>query len=111
MCIRDSEKTTLRVASIVGRLFRAAWLTGYYPALGELAHIKVDLDKLESMDITPLDSEPELAYLFKHIVTHEVTYESLPFGLRAQLHEQLARFLEKQISIGAAPESALLDTL
>jgi predicted ATPase len=109
--LSEREKTTLRVASIVGRLFRAAWLTGYYPALGELAHVKVDLDKLESMDITPLDSEPELAYLFKHIVTHEVTYESLPFGLRTQLHEQLARFLEKQISIGATPASALLDTL
>src|SRR5678815_3105399 len=107
MCIRDSEKTTLRVASIVGRLFRAAWLTGYYPALGDLEHVKVDLDKLESMDITPLDSETELAYLFKHIVTHEVTYESLPFGLRAQLHEQLARYLERQIANGAMTEPAL----
>jgi tetratricopeptide (TPR) repeat protein len=35
-----------------------------------------------------------LAYLFKHIVTHEVTYESLPFATRARLHEQLARYLE-----------------
>lgn len=109
--LSEREKTTLRVASIVGRLFRAAWLTGYYPALGDLAHVKVDLDKLASLDITPLDSEPELAYLFKHIVTHEVTYESLPFGLRAQLHEQLARYLERQIANGAMPETALLDTL
>jgi hypothetical protein len=47
------------------------------------------------MDITPLDTpEPELAYLFKHIVTHEVTYESLPFATRAKLHEQLAAYLE-----------------
>ncbi len=109
--LSEREKTTLRVASIVGRLFRAAWLTGYYPALGDLAHVKVDLDKLESMDITPLDSEADLAYLFKHIVTHEVTYESLPFGLRAQLHEQLARYLEKQIANGTLSETALLDTL
>jgi adenylate cyclase len=109
--LSEREKTTLRVASVVGRLFRAAWLTGYYPALGDLAHVKVDLDKLESMDITPLDSEAELAYLFKHIVTHEVTYESLPFGLRAQLHEQLARYLEKQLASGTLPEPALLDTL
>jgi adenylate cyclase len=35
-----------------------------------------------------------LAYLFKHIVTHEVTYESLPFARRARLHEQLAAYLE-----------------
>jgi predicted ATPase/class 3 adenylate cyclase len=109
--LSEREKTTLRVASVVGRLFRAPWLTGYYPALGDLAHVKVDLDKLQSMDITPLDSEPELAYLFKHIVTHEVTYESLPFSLRAQLHEQLARYLEKQMLNGTLPETALLDTL
>ena len=109
--LSEREKTTLRVASIVGRLFRAAWLTGYYPALGDLTHVKVDLDKLENMDITPIDSEPELAYLFKHIVTHEVTYENLPFGLRAQLHEQLARFLEQQIEIGTMSETALLETL
>ena len=109
--LSEREKTTLRVASIVGRLFRATWLTGYYPALGDLPHVKVDRDKLQSMDITPLDSEPELAYLFKHIVTHEVTYESLPFSLRAQLHEQLARYLEKQIANGALPETAVLDTL
>jgi tetratricopeptide (TPR) repeat protein len=57
------------------------------------------------------DSETELAYLFKHIVTHEVTYESLPFSLRAQLHEQLARYLEKQLVSGTLPEPALLDTL
>lgn len=97
--LSEHEKTTLRAASIVGRSFRAAWLTGYYPVLGDLVHVKTDLDKLDSLDITPLDSEPELAYLFKHIVTHEVTYESLPFAIRAQLHERLAVYLE---SIGAS---------
>jgi len=93
--LSDQEKTTLRVASIVGRLFRANWLTGYYPELGAFPTVKASLDALESLDITPLDSpEPELAYLFKHIVTHEVTYESLPFATRAKLHEQLAMYLE-----------------
>jgi class 3 adenylate cyclase/tetratricopeptide (TPR) repeat protein len=93
--LSEREKTTLRVASIVGRLFRADWLTGYYPLLGALPQVKADLDELHTLDITPQDApEPELAYLFKHIVTHEVTYESLPFAMRAQLHEQLARYLE-----------------
>jgi hypothetical protein len=92
--LSEQEKTTLRVASIVGRLFRAQWLTGYYPELGSFLQVKAALDALDSLDITPLDSpEPELAYLFKHIVTHEVTYESLPFATRAKLLEQLARFL------------------
>jgi tetratricopeptide (TPR) repeat protein len=93
--LSEQEKTTLRVASIVGRLFRARWLTGYYPELGAFPQVKDALDTLELLDITPLDTpEPELAYLFKHIVTHEVTYESLPFATRARLHEQLARYLE-----------------
>jgi len=99
--LSEGEKTTLRAASIVGRLFRAKWLTGYYPKLGSFPQVKAALDVLSGLDITPLDSpaqspqgEPELAYLFKHIVTHEVTYESLPFATRARLHEQLALYLE-----------------
>jgi class 3 adenylate cyclase/tetratricopeptide (TPR) repeat protein len=100
--LSEGEKTTLRAASIVGRLFRAQWLTGYYPELGSSSQVKAALEALEALDITPLDSpEPELMYLFKHIVTHEVTYESLPFAIRAQLHEHLAVYLE---SIGAPVE-------
>jgi len=93
--LSEHEKTTLLAASIVGRLFRAQWLTGYYPNLGSFQQVKAALDELDKLDITPLDSpEPELAYLFKHIVTYEVTYESLPFATRARLHEQLAQYLE-----------------
>jgi class 3 adenylate cyclase/tetratricopeptide (TPR) repeat protein len=106
--LSEQEKTTLRVASIVGRLFRANWLIGYYPELGSFPQVKDALDALSGLDITPLDTpEPELAYLFKHIVTHEVTYESLPFATRARLHEQLALYLEN-MDAGTAP---LLDVI
>jgi len=107
--LTEGEKTTLRVASIVGRLFRAKWLTGYYPDLGSFPQVKAALDELDKLEITPLDSEPELTYLFKHIVTHEVTYESLPFATRARLHEQLARYLES--IVGAEHVPPLLDTI
>ena len=114
----EHEKSALRVASIVGRLFRADWLTGYYPELGEARRVKTALEQLAKLDITPIDSsaqspqgEPELIYLFKHIVTHEVTYESLPFATRARLHERLAQYLEKQIEAGRLNEASLLDTL
>ena len=110
--LSEREKTTLRVASIVGRLFRVEWLTGYYPELGGKNRVQSDLEQLAGLDITPLDTpEPELAYLFKHIVTHEVTYESLPFATRAKLHEQLAAYLERQIAAGALTEASMLDTL
>lgn len=110
--LTEGEKNNLRVASIIGRLFYASWLVGYYPELGEISQVKTILEKLHKLDITPLDSpEPELSYLFKHIVIHEVTYESLPFATRARLHERLAKFLEEQIAIGALEEKFLLDVL
>jgi adenylate cyclase len=108
--LSEQEKTTLRVASIIGRLFRFNWLMGYYPDLGPFLQVKAVLVALETLDITPMDSpEPELTYLFKHIVTHEVTYESLPYTTRAHLHEQLARYLES--IVGVSLESSLLDTI
>lgn len=94
--LNEREKRTLRVAGIIGRLFRADWLLGYYPELGIFSQVKAALDRLHILDITPLESpEPDLSYLFKHIITHEVTYESLPFATRAQLHERLAAYLER----------------
>lgn len=105
------EKLTLKVASIIGRVFSVAWLQGYYPALGAIAGIKADLEQLRRLDITPLDTpEPELAYLFKHIVTQEVTYQSLPYATRAQLHEALAQYLET-LNPDAEPSARALNLL
>jgi AAA ATPase domain/Adenylate and Guanylate cyclase catalytic domain/Tetratricopeptide repeat len=110
--LSEREKTALRVASIIGRLFRVDWLTGYYPELGTRSTVNIDLEQLAKLDITPLASpEPELAYLFKHIITHEVTYESLPFATRARLHQLLAEYLEEQIAAGKLAEGIWLDTL
>ncbi len=95
--LTEKQKATLKVASIIGRLFTFSWLHSYYPALGLRHSLKGDLDTLAKLEITPLDApEPELAYLFKHVITHEVAYESLEYGTRAQLHEQLAQYLEAQ---------------
>jgi tetratricopeptide (TPR) repeat protein len=105
--LTEQEKTTLRAASIIGRLFQARWLAGYYPELGADRQVKIALDELARLELTPLNYlEPELAYLFKHVVTHEVTYESLPFATRARLHERLAIYLENTF-----PDFPPLETL
>jgi tetratricopeptide (TPR) repeat protein len=39
--------------------------------------------------------EPELTYLFKHIMTQEVAYETLPYATRAMLHDQIGQFIEQ----------------
>lgn len=91
----DIQKLTITVASVIGRLFRESWLLGVHAQLGSRAHVRAALDALSRLDLTPLDQpEPELTYVFKHIVTREAAYESLPFGTRARLHENFARFME-----------------
>jgi len=93
--LAEGEKATLKVASVIGRIFPFSWLHGYYPQLGEEALIRKHLTRLSDVELTPLDTpEPELAYLFKHIVTHEVAYGTLPFNTREQLHGDLALYLE-----------------
>jgi tetratricopeptide (TPR) repeat protein len=70
-----------------------------YPDLGTSERVRADLEILCSLDLTQADTpEPELAYIFRHIVTQEVAYESLPYATRAILHEQLAQFVERAYS-------------
>jgi len=93
--LTELQRVTLKVASVIGRVFPFSWLYGYYPSLGDEETIRVHLAELSKLDLTPLDTpDPELAYLFKHIVTQEVAYESLSYATRSQLHELLARYLE-----------------
>lgn len=95
----ESQKITLKVASVIGRLFAAAWLWGAYPDLGDPDAVLSDLDVLSRMEITPVDQlDPELTYLFKHIITQDVTYESLPYSTRAALHNQVGQYIERSFT-------------
>jgi tetratricopeptide (TPR) repeat protein len=97
--LTERQKTTLKVASVIGRLFSAAMLWGVYPQLGEAERVKADLEILNRLELTPLDApEPELVYLFKHVITQEVAYETLPYATRAMLHDQIGRFIERTYS-------------
>ncbi|MBN2149404.1 MAG: tetratricopeptide repeat protein [Anaerolineales bacterium] len=94
--LEEAPKTTLKVASVIGRSFRASWLWGVYPRLGTPEQVQQHLGQLSRLDITPLDKpEPELEYLFKHIVTRQVAYESLALATRTMLHGEVGLFLER----------------
>lgn len=99
--LAEGEKTTLKVASVIGRVFKAAWLWGSYPEVGTPEQVRQQLEALRRLDITPLDKpEPELEYLFKHITMQEIAYGSLTFGLRAYLHDSVGRFVERAYTDG-----------
>jgi predicted ATPase/class 3 adenylate cyclase len=94
--LTESQVITLKVASVIGRLFKAAMLLGIYPQLGDQKQVISDLDTLSRMNLTELETaDPELTYLFKHVITQEVTYESLPYATRAVLHEEVGKLIER----------------
>ncbi len=94
--LNTQQQITLRVASVIGRLFRAAMVWGVYPQLGAASSILEDLQTMSELELMVLDQpEPELTYLFKHVLTQEVAYESLPFATRAALHGQIGAYMEQ----------------
>jgi adenylate cyclase len=113
--LSERERTTLHVASVIGRRFSASWLAAIQTHLGEAQaaqHAQAALDRLQALGVTALDTPaPDPAYVFKHAVLHEATYESMSYATRSRLHAQLARFLESQIATGRIPEANLIDTI
>ncbi len=94
--LNERQQITIRVASVIGRLFPAAMVWGIYPEIGALTQVTRDLNVLSDLELTPLDTpEPELTYLFKHVLTQEIAYESLLYATRAMLHEHIGLYIEK----------------
>jgi tetratricopeptide (TPR) repeat protein len=92
--LAESPRRTLKVASVLGRTFRAPVLPGVYPDLGTFDVVRDHLRILGTVDLVSLDQEAEQTYLFKHVVTQEVAYESMPFAFRSMLHERVGGYLE-----------------
>jgi predicted ATPase/class 3 adenylate cyclase len=107
--LSEQQKSLIKVASVIGRLFRASILWGLSSFSAQQAVLRLELDTLSEMDLVPLDTpDPELTYLFKHVVTQEVAYESLPFATRAILHGQIGEVIEGRY---AAEIDRMLDLL
>jgi len=108
--LTEAQRTVLKVASIVGRRFPMRQLWGVHPQLGVAEQVADDLLELAAAGLTPLDQvEPEMVHIFRHAITQEVTYGSLPGTVRAQLHEQFAAWLEAgHMAAGTPPPLDLL---
>ena len=106
--LTERQKAMLKVASIIGRIFRVSWLHGYHPSLGDREEVEAELEALRRADLTPLETPEPLAYLFKHVITQEVTYESIAFETRSELHERLAHFVETTLASETEPFLDLL---
>ncbi len=92
------EQLALKVAAVIGRTFAFTTLNDTLSQHADLSErmLKNYLDDLRHLDLTPMEAlEPDLIYIFKHIITQEVAYETLLFAQRRQLHATVARWYER----------------
>jgi class 3 adenylate cyclase/tetratricopeptide (TPR) repeat protein len=90
------QQLTVKVASVIGRVFAFRVLHDIYPAPTTPIEIQHNLEQLRRLDITPLETpEPNLSYIFKHIVTQEVVYDLMTYSQRQQLHHRTAVWYEQ----------------
>jgi class 3 adenylate cyclase/tetratricopeptide (TPR) repeat protein len=91
--LEDAPKRTLQVAAVIGREFTQRLLE-------RLADIQARTgDYVRTLKALELIYEkrlfPELAFMFKHALTHDVAYNSLLVQRRRELHHQIARAVEE----------------
>ncbi len=90
------QQLTLKVASVIGRVFAYRLLRDVHPIEDDRAQLVQYLTKLEQLDITLIETpEPDLAYIFKHAITQDVAYNLMLFAQRRQLHQAVAEWYER----------------
>lgn len=90
------QQLTLKVASVIGRIFAFLLLRDVYPIDEDRVALTEHLGHLHRLDLTPLhSSEPELTYIFKHTITQEAVYNLMLFSQRRELHRAVAEWYER----------------
>jgi class 3 adenylate cyclase/tetratricopeptide (TPR) repeat protein len=94
--LAPSQQLTLKVASVIGRIFAYRVLEAIHPIEADRQLLPNYLDKLTQLSLTLIESDtPDLAYIFKHAVTQEVAYNLMLFSQRRQLHQAVAEWIEQ----------------
>ena len=94
--LADRPKRAIQVASVIGRDFALRLLERISEA-GEAVHGVVD--ELRALELILQKAVyPELAFFFKHALTHDVAYESILLPRRRELHRIVAAAIEELYS-------------
>jgi class 3 adenylate cyclase/tetratricopeptide (TPR) repeat protein len=93
--LTEEQRTILKVASVIGPLFDVDMVSRIYQPFDQQDRLRSNLGTLADLQlIVPERPEPRPAYLFKHVLTQQVTYSTLTYATRAVLHEQVAHDVE-----------------
>lgn len=90
--LERQTKRIIQEASVIGRYF-------LYEILKRITELEDRIDKvlgsLELLDlIRPRSLQPDLEYMFKHVLTQEIVYNGLLKKQRREFHEKIAQVME-----------------
>jgi tetratricopeptide (TPR) repeat protein/class 3 adenylate cyclase len=96
--LEPDAREVLRVASVIGREFQHAILAR---AVGPGTGLAAAIQRLKAVGLVQEASvAPEPIYRFRHVLTRDVSYDSLLAYQRASLHEVVGRALESRLEEG-----------
>lgn len=95
--LTGTARETLRAASIVGTRFEPRIVTALLAVTANATQVQRNLASLEAEEILDRDRDGR-TMIFRHSLVQEVTYESLPYSRRRQMHISVAHYIEESES-------------
>jgi tetratricopeptide (TPR) repeat protein len=104
--LESGTKRIAQQAAVIGRIFQQRVLL---KLAEDVARLEADLGHLEREElIRELRRDPDLEYIFKHALTQEVAYETLPLPQRRDLHARVGAALEELVADRIGEYQAIL---
>jgi predicted ATPase len=89
------DRDVLQTASVLGREFDEFILQGIYH---DTVNLKRSLNNLKFLDLLGSERQRgEVHYIFKHVLTQEVAYDTLSFAKKRELHCKTDAFIESTL--------------
>ncbi|MEX2624679.1 MAG: AAA family ATPase [Acidimicrobiia bacterium] len=93
--LNPDHRTTLLVASVLGRTFDLKMLADVHPSQPGQETLRAQLEVLAAFGLLALEHElPELSYRFRHGLTHQAAGDLLPSKLRGEIQAKAAAWIE-----------------
>lgn len=97
--LMEEARRTLQLAAVVGRTFRYEMLAWLASAAALATALDTSLARLQQAELIRERARlPEVEYIFKHVLVHDVAYESLLLRDRRVYHGLVARHLEDVVT-------------
>ena len=107
--LTPQQQLTLKVASVIGRVFAVHVLRDIHPVETDKPRLSDYLNTLERLDLTPRTTpDSDEQYFFKHVITREVAYNLMLFSQRRALHRAIAEWYEHAFGDDLAPHYSTL---